>query len=717
MAKQNKQQYKRTKLIDDIKSIHGYMVSSLVFNAAIHVKTQEGLTYLKDSTISEIHYDKKYLMVKHAGDNGFPQQSEAECMFLLDSYYVSFETVQIACTEGKEQYTKLMFPRKIAVGYDRELHRVEPSDENPIILECYTEGLGLLTGLGINDISLGGIGIKINKAAAPIAPQITIGMYIDAIDIYFPDGGVHTFCGRVRNIHGMNFGVKFTNFDSLDYKVLSRYLLQREGEIIGKAKLESIETPLPKKVPAKAPVEVKPQQAAVKEIKKPPPVEHEPDKDAQLIGDDTPFHLMDLIEMKLSTLFRTLGNETKYLEMCNEKTFQPKVEFIAKAIRKLCADDEDAALGSILLNQSTLYSIRHPIHTAIICEVMGKFFDWDSARILPLLSAALTMNISIIGLQERLYAKEPPLSKEQVSEIRRHPADGVNQLRTLGVTNGDWLDIVVKHHELIDGSGYPSGIDTLKPEIRILSMADVFATRLSCRSYRPPLMPDAAVKMIVKDIEAGIDTELNMAFVKNLGMFVPGTYVRLKNKEFGVVTHRGAKVYRPIVGTVIGSDGFPLTLPGKRDTAHEDFHIVEVIPPEKFNITVNRYQLWGYQLSSKAKSARRKCTRVQTNIEARLLDTEQMKTAEAVITDLSEGGCQFRVLKKAAVELTLNRRYSASFLLSGKNFGYIHCVIKTRKEQLEHSYYGAAFVDQSEKWVEALKSYIETHCNSTDSPS
>jgi hypothetical protein len=293
----------------------------------------------------------------------------------------------------------------------------------------------------------------------------------------------------------------------------------------------------------------------------------------------------------------------------------------------------------------------------------------------------------------------------------------VTRLRTLGVTNGDWLDIILKHHELIDGSGYPSGIDTLKPESRILSMADIFATRLSCRSYRPPLMPDAAVKMIVRDIGSGIDTDLNMAFVKNLGMFVPGTYVRLKSKEFGVVTHRGAKVYRPIVGTVIGSDGFPLRLPVKRDTAHEDFHIVEVIPPEKFNITVNRYQMWGYQLSSKARSARRKCARAKTNIEARLLDTEQMKTVGAVITDLSEGGCQFRLPKDAAIELAVNKNYSASFPLSSKASGYIHCVIKSRKEHLDYSLYGAAFVELSENWLDAIRSYIETHSDGTDSPS
>jgi HD-GYP domain-containing protein (c-di-GMP phosphodiesterase class II) len=84
-------------------------------------------------------------------------------------------------------------------------------------------------------------------------------------------------------------------------------------------------------------------------------------------------------------------------------------------------------------------------------------------------------------------------------------------------------DIIVQHHERMDGSGYPSHLrgEEIGPEARILAVADVVEAMTFHRSYRPALGLDAALREINKNkstlydpkvAEACLDTFLDRSF-------------------------------------------------------------------------------------------------------------------------------------------------------------------------------------------------------------
>jgi HD-GYP domain-containing protein (c-di-GMP phosphodiesterase class II) len=82
--------------------------------------------------------------------------------------------------------------------------------------------------------------------------------------------------------------------------------------------------------------------------------------------------------------------------------------------------------------------------------------------------------------------------------IKTHPKAGYEILKSIDFP---WpvADIVVQHHERMDGSGYPAGLkgnqSTL--EARILAVADVVEAMASHRPYRPALGVDRALKEII----------------------------------------------------------------------------------------------------------------------------------------------------------------------------------------------------------------------------
>ena len=61
------------------------------------------------------------------------------------------------------------------------------------------------------------------------------------------------------------------------------------------------------------------------------------------------------------------------------------------------------------------------------------------------------------------------------------------------------VDMVIHHHECLDGSGYPHGLqaDEISDFVRILTIADIFGALIERRSYKPPLSAEAAYQILL----------------------------------------------------------------------------------------------------------------------------------------------------------------------------------------------------------------------------
>ena len=159
------------------------------------------------------------------------------------------------------------------------------------------------------------------------------------------------------------------------------------------------------------------------------------------------------------------------------------------AIQVMCAEDADAALAAIHLDRDGKYAIRHLIHSALLVELvtsrMGKLPD-DRQRVI---AATLTANVGMLELQERLM-RQGELSAEQRQEINRHPQLGVELLRRAGIQDEWWLEIVLQHHERVDGSGYPRGLrgDRIDEGARIMAIADIYHAKISARLHRAGML-------------------------------------------------------------------------------------------------------------------------------------------------------------------------------------------------------------------------------------
>ena len=167
--------------------------------------------------------------------------------------------------------------------------------------------------------------------------------------------------------------------------------------------------------------------------------------------------------------------------------------------------------------------------------------------------------------------------------MQSHPQRGVELLRAYGVTDESWLTTVFQHHEFMNGSGYPQGLqgEDIVINARMLTLADVYCVKLFSRAYRLPLPPDVAAREIITGSRGqSFDQELAKVLVKEIGIFHPGSLVRLINGEIAVVTQRGKKIHHPIVQSVLREDGVPFLKPIRRDCSKENYSIIYSVAPQ-----------------------------------------------------------------------------------------------------------------------------------------
>jgi len=304
----------------------------------------------------------------------------------------------------------------------------------------------------------------------------------------------------------------------------------------------------------------------------------------------SPFEMLEGVQKILSRLFNGVPAELT-------SNFPSKIINLGRTIQQACEKDMDASLGVILLSRTYPYTISHPVNAAIICETITRHLQWEEDDRLSLLAATLTANIAMIDLQERLYAQKEPLSTEQRDQIYEHPVQGVEILQKSGVTNKMWLDIVHFHHEAINGSGYPSGLRKSAIPIgsRILAVADHYCAGVSNRKYRTALSPNDAMLEIYLSSGQRVEPNIMNICVKLIGVYPPGSFVRLVNNEIAVVTQRGKKTNVPIVQSVVRADGTLFSTPQERDCSQEEFGVKDLILTDQDKVDIDPTELWGYR--------------------------------------------------------------------------------------------------------------------------
>lgn len=271
--------------------------------------------------------------------------------------------------------------------------------------------------------------------------------------------------------------------------------------------------------------------------------------------------------------------------------FGSRVERLERDLLELLDADIDAGLLTLIhatTSELHQYSVTHALLVTSVCELAARNLPWSAEWRTSMRRAALTMNIAMTTLQDTLALQDSPVTPRQRDVIDGHALKAARLMRELGVADELWLQAVEHHH-----ASPPGPLAQLTPWMqlaRLIQRADIFSARLSPRKMRQAMPAIAAAKAAYLDENQKAD-EAGAAIIKGVGIYPPGSYVRLASTEVAIVLRRGLRANEPTVASIISRTGTPLGEPAMRDIRQKAYEITGGVAPHEVRIRLNLQKL------------------------------------------------------------------------------------------------------------------------------
>ena len=181
---------------------------------------------------------------------------------------------------------------------------------------------------------------------------------------------------------------------------------------------------------------------------------------------------------------------------------------ILRAIKRSSLREWLAAVG-----RHHTHSYRHCLFVTGFAVAFAQHLGMREDDQRRLARAALLHDVGKAFIPVEILDKPGKLTDEEIGQIRQHPRLGYDALFKQGDFPPEMLDVVLHHHELLDGSGYPDGLrgDQISDIVRLTTIVDIHAALVEKRAYRLPFT-HAKAFAIMEEMGDKLDQHLLQAF-------------------------------------------------------------------------------------------------------------------------------------------------------------------------------------------------------------
>ena len=251
----------------------------------------------------------------------------------------------------------------------------------------------------------------------------------------------------------------------------------------------------------------------------------------------------------------------------------PKVRELFIPLLKQALSSEQEILSIYRYSTKEEYIYHHAISVGLLSAYIAKKMNFKTGDIVQIAIAGCLCDAGMARIPISILEKRTSLTREEFAEMKMHPILAFRMLEKSSFLRKEALIGILQHHERLDGSGYPKGVEgrMLHINSRIIGLADVFHAMTSERLYRIKQSPYKVVEMIMHDDFGKFDLEAVQALMSGVIQITIGTRVKLSNGYEGeVIFVQSQYPARPTVKV----DGLPSLLDLNKE---RDIHIERLI--------------------------------------------------------------------------------------------------------------------------------------------
>lgn len=210
----------------------------------------------------------------------------------------------------------------------------------------------------------------------------------------------------------------------------------------------------------------------------------------------------------------------------------PLVEEISNSVMR----NPGALISLARLKTADDYTFMHSVAVCALMIALARQLGLDEAQVREAGMAGLLHDLGKAMIPLAVLNKPGKLTDEEFALVKTHPEEGHKLLLTGKGVSEVTKDVCLHHHEKIDGSGYPKGLngETMSLFAKMGAVCDVYDAVTSNRPYKVGWDPAESIKRMA-EWQGHFDPLVFQAFVKSLGIYPIGSLVKLASGKLGVV--------------------------------------------------------------------------------------------------------------------------------------------------------------------------------------
>lgn len=221
----------------------------------------------------------------------------------------------------------------------------------------------------------------------------------------------------------------------------------------------------------------------------------------------------------------------------------PQIRELAQTMMESFDRHPGALLSLIGLKTKDDYTFSHCVAVGTLMVALGKQLGLDDEQLREAGTAGLLHDVGKTLVPDALLNKPARLSAAEFEIVREHPQLGYRMLIDAGFEDSRALEVVLHHHERLDGRGYPDKLsgEHVTQLARMGAVADVYDAVTSDRCYHRAVQPANVLKMLLSESGAHFDGDIVHAFIRTVGIYPNRSLVRLKSGRLAAVLEQNEK--------------------------------------------------------------------------------------------------------------------------------------------------------------------------------
>lgn len=196
------------------------------------------------------------------------------------------------------------------------------------------------------------------------------------------------------------------------------------------------------------------------------------------------------------------------------------------------------------LNQKSNNAAEHAFNVCVLSIVLGRLLGFEPKELEIIGTCGLLHDLGEMKIPEDIRNKPSILSMEEMDIVKKHTEVGQEILLSSNNLFSGVIESALGHHENIDGTGYPRHLEghQLSHYCKMVSVVDKYDAIITPKPYRPAADHLTAISIINKLAKSNkIEQRVSNALVGYLGIYPPGSIVRLSNNELAIVLEANLK--------------------------------------------------------------------------------------------------------------------------------------------------------------------------------